>query len=102
MGLRVGSRLRSTACDTEVVVVRAPSDDVELRCGGHAMVALEGDPPERSPLVEDFADGTLLGKRYGSEELGLELLVTKPGAGSLSVGDTALGVKEAKTLPSSD
>jgi hypothetical protein len=46
--------------------------------------------------------GTLLGKRYADEAIGLEVLCTKAGQGSLSVGDTALAVKEAKPLPSSD
>jgi hypothetical protein len=101
MGLRVGSRLKSTACDTEVVVVRAPGDDVSLRCGGHDMVAIDA-ATDRAPLADGFAGGTLLGKRYADEELGLELLVTKPGEGSLSIADTPLPVKEAKTLPSSD
>jgi hypothetical protein len=32
----------------------------------------------------------------------LEVLCTKPGDGSLSIGDTPLQVKEAKPLPASD
>ena len=43
-----------------------------------------------------------MGKRYGSDELGIELLCTKPGAGALSLGDELIGLKEAKPLPSSD
>jgi hypothetical protein len=49
-----------------------------------------------------FATGTQLGKRYADEELGLELLCTKPGQGSISVGETILAVKGAKPLPASD
>jgi hypothetical protein len=41
MQLRAGQRLKSTACDTEVVVVRAPDGDVDVRCGGEPMVALD-------------------------------------------------------------
>jgi hypothetical protein len=42
-----------------------------------------------------------MGKRYvdGSDA---EVLVTKAGAGSLSVGTTVLVIKEAKPLPASD
>ena len=49
-----------------------------------------------------FDEGTLVGKRYVTEDEAIELLCTKPGAGSLSLGDTALLVKGAKPLPSSD
>ncbi len=49
-----------------------------------------------------FDQGTLLGKRYADEELGLEVLCTKAGEGSLSVGETLLAVKGAKPLPASD
>jgi hypothetical protein len=41
-----------------------------------------------------------MGKRYVDEN-GAELLVTKPGAGSLSVGQTALQLKEVKPLSAS-
>ena len=47
-------------------------------------------------------DATLVGKRYADEELGIELLCTRAGEGSLSVGDRPLPVKGAKPLPSSD
>ena len=49
-----------------------------------------------------FDGGTQLGKRYADEELGLEILCTKGGDGSLSVGETVLDVKGAKPLPASD
>ena len=43
-----------------------------------------------------------IGKRYGDEDLGIELLCTKAGEGSLSIGDERLHLKDAKPLPSSD
>ncbi len=46
--------------------------------------------------------GTLIGKRYSDRELGLEVLCVKAGEGDLSVGDTVLGLQDAKSLPSSD
>jgi hypothetical protein len=100
MQLKAGLRLQSVACDTQVIVVRG-SGDVDLRCGGHAM-APAGPAGERAALAADHSSGTLMGKRYGNEESGLEILCTKPGAGSLSVGDEALLEKGAKPLPSSD
>ena len=102
MQLKPGSRLESATCDAQVVVVKAPKDggDVDLRCGGEPMREL-GAGGDRLPVSFD-GDGTLLGKRYADEELGLEVLCSKPGDGALSVGDTALLVKGAKPLPSSD
>jgi hypothetical protein len=49
-----------------------------------------------------FDHGTQLGKRYSDDDLGIELLCTKAGEGSLSVGETVLAVKGAKPLPASD
>ena len=48
------------------------------------------------------ADPTLLGKRYEDAGLGVEVLCTQGGAGSLTIGDAPLLVKGAKPLPSSD
>jgi hypothetical protein len=63
------------------------------------MVAL-GD--ERSGELDPaFADGSVMGKRY-VDETGAEVLVTKAGAGTLAIGQTALSLKEAKPLPASD
>ena len=102
MQLKVGTRLKGPADDTQVIVVRAPVEEVEVSCGGHALVALEADV-EGNPAVEPGHEGpTLLGKRYVDNALGLELLVTKPGNGALYVNGAALVVKEAKPLPSSE
>ena len=100
--MKVGTRLGSRADSTEVVVVGAPDDDVDLRCGGHPMVELGAAEVEQSELQSQFASGSLLGKRYVDDSGALELLCTKAGPGSLSVGAEALSVKEAKPLPSSD
>ncbi|MBN9112193.1 MAG: hypothetical protein J0I34_25830 [Pseudonocardia sp.] len=99
MQLRPGTRLQSVRCTTQVIVVRSPQDDVDVRCGGAPMTAA-GATATGAPDAA-FAGGSVLGKRYTDGE-GLELLVTKGGEGSLSVGDTPLVVQEAKRLPSSD
>lgn len=95
-----GARLKSVTCATEVVVVKG-AGEVDLRCGGQPMVAVGGDAVGGDPAAP-FDEGTLVGKRYVTEDEAIELLCTKPGAGSLSLGDTALQVKGAKPLPSSD
>jgi hypothetical protein len=100
--LKPGARLRSSADATEVVVVRAPSGPVDLLCGGHPMQPIDADPAANSAIQDGFGGGTKLGKRYADEEVGIELLCTKGGEGSLSLGTTILNIKDAKSLPSSD
>jgi hypothetical protein len=100
--IKAGSRWRSAVCDTEVIVVRAPKDEVDLACGGAALVAYGEDVPAGLELDPDSAGGSLLGKRYADETVGIELLCTKPGAGSLSVNGVPLPLKDAKPLPASD
>ena len=102
MELRPGLRLESATCNTQLVVVKAPKEvaEVDLRCGGEPMRIL-GAPGEPVSLAAGDV-GTLLGKRYSDDGLGLEVLCTKGGAGALTVGDVPLLVKGAKPLPSSD
>ena len=58
-------------------------------------------PPGRTLPAGD--DGSVvLGKRYVDEDDTLEVLCTKPGAGTLAVGGRPLVLKSAKPLPSSD
>jgi hypothetical protein len=94
-------RLRSQTDTTEIVVVRAPANPVDLRGGGRPFVALTDEVTPQS-IEPGFEGGTLLGKRYADDDLRLELLCTKPGQGSISVGNTVLEIKEAKALPASD
>lgn len=101
MELKPGTKLRSQTCATEVIVVRPPSGEVELCCGGAPMVDAGGAVEER-PVDAAHSGGTLLGKRYADADTGLELLCTKGGDGSLSLGGVALPLKDAKPLPSSD
>jgi hypothetical protein len=102
MELRPGLRLESATCDTQVVVVKAPKDaaDVEVCCGGAPMRAVDAGG-DRLPATGG-GEPTLLGKRYADDELGLELLCTRGGVGTLSVGGRPLLQRGAKPLPSSD
>jgi len=99
--LKAGTRLRSATDSCEVVVVKAPAEPVDLRCGGHAFLPAEAEVTAES-IEAGFGQGTQLGKRYSDDELGLEVLCTKAGEGSISVGETVLDVKGAKPLPASD
>jgi hypothetical protein len=101
MQLRPGMKLRSAVCDGEFVVVRAPSVDVDLGCGGAPLLA-GGEAAGGAELDASLGDGTLLGKRYADEASGLELLCTRAGTGSLTIDGAPLTVKAPKPVPSSD
>ena len=100
--LKAGTRLKSAVCSTEIRVVAAPKDEVELTCGGAAVIELGADAPAGGSVADDAKEGTQIGKRYTNEAGDLEVLCTKPGEGSLAVGGTTLTIKGAKPLPSSD
>jgi hypothetical protein len=100
--LKAGSRWRSTVCDTEVVVVRAPSEPAQLECGGTPMLPVGSDPEQGSSPDPQWSDGTLIGKRYELNAPAIEILCTKAGLGSLSIAGVPLTVKGSKPLPASD
>jgi hypothetical protein len=102
MRLKPGTRLESAACDTQVVVVRAPKDerDVDLRCGGHPMHETGSPGPRVAP--SSTGEPTVMGKRYADDDVGVEVLCTQGGDGTLTIGDAPLLVRGAKPLPSSD
>lgn len=104
MPLKPGSRMRSQVCTTEVIVVRPPAEEIDLRCGGTPMIDVGAEVAEGGTPAVGFDGGTQLGKRYTTDDAEgtLELLATKGGDGALSAGDALLVLKEAKPLPSSD
>lgn len=99
--MKSGSRLKSQVCDAQVIVVKASDSLADLRCGGAVMVALDADTDSALALDPALSSGVVMGKRY-VDETGAEVLVTKAGAGTLTVGETPLSLKEAKPLPASD
>ena len=102
MQLKTGMKLRSQVGPTEVVVVKAPTDDAPVTCGGHPMVAADQAPGTTLPTLDDASENTLIGKRYTDDAGLIEVLVTKPGVGTLALGTDVLGLKQAKPLPASD
>ncbi|OFB37146.1 hypothetical protein BA059_20735 [Mycolicibacterium sp. (ex Dasyatis americana)] len=99
--IKNGTRLQSQVCDTQVIVVRASEALDDLRIGGAAAIALDATPDASLTIDDALAEGALMGKRYVDAQ-GAEVLVTKAGKGTLSVGATPLQIKEAKPLPASD
>ena len=75
---------------------------MDIRCGGVPMVDPTGSIPDDPSPLDAAMNGTQMGKRYVDADDTMELLCVKPGAGSMSVGDTLLVEKSAKSLPSSD
>jgi hypothetical protein len=102
MKLRAGQTLVSTVDATTVIVVRAGAADVAITCGGAVMADSKAVGAPKGVPDPDQMEGTLLGKRYAEDDLGLELLVTKPGEGTLAVDGRPLPVKGARPLPASD
>jgi hypothetical protein len=99
--IKTGTRLKSQVCDTQVIVIKASDGLKDLRAGGAPMVELGADGDSSAALDPNFAGGAVMGKRY-VDDAGAEVLVTKAGAGTLSVGDVPMSLKEAKPLPASD
>lgn len=97
--LTTGQRLKSSVCSTEIMVISAPSEEVDLTCGGSPM----GSEAENGGDVHpDHSGGTTIGKRYVDDDGSLELLCVKPGEGALAVSGTLLKVKDSKKLPKTD
>lgn len=99
--LKAGARFKSAVCDTQVMVIKAPAGDFQLRCGGAEMLAPAATAPTGVAPQAGGAE-TLIGKRYVNADESVELLCTKGGKGALSLDGTPLEVKQAKQLPSSD
>jgi hypothetical protein len=68
-----------------------------------SLAAGAGDVASGSTPAGEHQDGeTLLGKRYGHQAAGIEVLCTKAGQGGLSFNGAGLEMVAAKRLPSSD
>ena len=99
--IKAGTKLFSTVCDTQVMVLRLPAGTtVSFTCGGAPMTTAADCARTGEPTVE--GEATLAGKRYVDADETLELLCVKGGAGGLAANGAPLGVKTAKQLPSSD
>jgi hypothetical protein len=84
VNLKPGQRIVVPDTSAEFIVVKPPTDAVEIRIGA-------GDDDDAA---------LLLGKRYVDEASEIELLCVKPGPGPLEVDGRRILVKGAKPLPS--
>ena len=95
MVVKPGMRLKSQVDSAEFMVVRAPKDDLDLACGGSPLVVASEAGDKIGEPVAPFDEGSLLGKRYADEDLGLELLCVTAGDGSLSLAGGAVARSRA-------
>lgn len=102
LALKPGTRLYSAVCPTELIVVKAPADAIELTIGGAPALVDPAGRDESAGVVEGHGGGALMGKRYVDDGDTIELLCTKPGAGLPGLDGAPLAVKDAKPLPASD
>ena len=100
MQLKPGARFRSVASSTEVIIVRCTDVDIELKCGGQAMVPAGTNVTIET--IDDSGEQILPGKRYVDETLEVEVLCTKGGGGDLEYQGRRLRMRDVKPLPSSD
>ena len=75
------ARFRSAVDNTEVIVVRAPAEDVDLRCRRSSCDRPHGGASGRHGAQAAHAGGTQVGKRYVDGTATLEVLCTKAGDG---------------------
>jgi len=59
--LKPGARLRSAACSTEIIVIKAPAAPLELDCGGLAMLEPPGQPDAGATPAPGADGGTAMG-----------------------------------------
>jgi hypothetical protein len=85
--IKTGTRLQSQVGDTQVIVVKTADSLDDLRAGGVPMVPIGTATSPDAVFNPAFSDGNTMGRRY-VDETGAEVLVTKAGAGTLTVGLT--------------
>src|SRR3546814_10396170 len=96
--MKVGQRLKSPVCTTNVVVVRAA--EVTLSCGGAPMVEkLEGEPS--GEVAAGLDGGTNLGNCSLHAASGLAVMCVAAGAVSVSVDCVVLELKAPMLMPPS-
>jgi hypothetical protein len=97
--IKAGTKLSSAVCQTQIMALRVPAEELDITCGGAPMATEDGDKGE---IDSDLAGGTLVGKRYVNDGETMEFLCTRGGDGTVQVNGVSLDVKQAKQLPSSD
>ena len=98
---RAGQQMVSAVDSTTVIIIKAPSQEVTLTCGGVAMAPAGGSVPAGAPDPA-LMGGTQIGKRYVDDAGTIQVLCTKAGGGTLALDGQPLVIQSAKPLPASD
>jgi len=101
LSLTPGARVFSAVDSTELIVVRATAEPVDLTIGG-APAVLSATEKNASALPTAVNGGAAIGKRYTNIAGTVELLCTRPGSGLPAIAGEVLVLKQAKPLPASD
>lgn len=102
MELKPGMRVHAADSTAELVVVKAPGGDVDLRCGDAAMLPGVGTGTAAAGGADGEEEQVVVGKRYANADASLLLLATKGGKGHLVADGVALEIQDPRALPSSD
>lgn len=97
--LRPGQSLFSTVDTTSVVVIKAPSVPVTVSVSGAEVSDVK---PVDTPADITNGRGVQIGKRYVDDTVGIELLASKAGTGTLEINGNEMSIKDTKPLPASD
>jgi hypothetical protein len=100
--LKIGLRLKSAVCSTEVIIIKRPALAGVLTCGDKPMQALPASASSEAQLLQPQPGAALIGKRYSDASSGLQVLCTKQGLGRLAFDGRTLETERPKALPSSD
>lgn len=99
--LKPGARLFSAVDTTEMIIVKAAADEVDVTIGG-AEPLTDAAGRTNAGATAGHDGGAAMGKRYVDETESIELLCTKPGPGVPAVNGVVMHIKDAKALPASD
>ena len=97
--LTPGTRLKSTVCTTEIMVITAPAEGIDIMCGGEPMNS-DGQGNGGS-AHQEHAAGSILGKRYTNEEGGPGSVVRERRRG-VAVGRRLSNESEGRNETSQD
>ena len=100
--LKPGTRLFSSVCATEMIVVKGPGVPVEVTIGGAAPVLAAANRAGGGAVTGGHGGGAAMGKRFADADGSIELLCTKAGEGVPALSGLLLQIKDAKAMPASD
>ena len=56
VALKAGAKLKSAVCDTQLMVVKAPAGEYDIRCGGFEMLAGAATPRKAPSSIRPWPE----------------------------------------------